>query len=150
MSFGAKLSELRTERNISQEELSDMLYVSRHLISKWENDKRRPDHEMIKRICDIFSVDTDYFESDDEVLIRELSKCVHRERNLSDDDYLKLLNEFLWTLPERDRNIFIRRYHFHETAAQISEMYQTGQAHVRMILSRTRSKFGRFLDERRD
>lgn len=149
MNFGAKISELRIKNDISQEELAEKLNVSRFLISKWENDKRRPYNEMIKALCDLFSVDKDFFESDEEAVVRELSKCVHKDQDLSDEAYLKLLNDFLWSLPEKERNIFIRRYYFFETPVQISEIYLIGQAHIRMILSRTRSKFKRFLSERK-
>ena len=36
MSFGKRLYELRKNKNISQEELAELLDVSRQSISKWE------------------------------------------------------------------------------------------------------------------
>ena len=39
MTFGERLYELRKNKNISQEELAELLDVSRQSISKWENDK---------------------------------------------------------------------------------------------------------------
>ena len=38
MSFGERLYKLRSEKNISQEELAELLDVSRQSISKWENE----------------------------------------------------------------------------------------------------------------
>ncbi len=37
MLLGDKLSKLRKENNYTQEQLADMLEVSRQAISKWEN-----------------------------------------------------------------------------------------------------------------
>ena len=39
VTFGERLYELRKNKNISQEELAELLDVSRQSISKWENDK---------------------------------------------------------------------------------------------------------------
>lgn len=37
MNFGERLKELRNEKHISQEELADILWVSRQTISRWES-----------------------------------------------------------------------------------------------------------------
>ena len=37
MSLGERIYRLRTERNLSQGDLAEMLEVSRQSISKWEN-----------------------------------------------------------------------------------------------------------------
>ena len=48
MTFGERLYELRKNKNISQEELAELLDVSRQSISKWENDKGLPNiHSLI-------------------------------------------------------------------------------------------------------
>lgn len=39
MEFNEKLQQLRTERNLTQEQLAEQLYVSRTAISKWESGK---------------------------------------------------------------------------------------------------------------
>ncbi len=43
MTFGERLYELRNKNNLSQEELAEVLDVSRQSISKWENDKAYPE-----------------------------------------------------------------------------------------------------------
>lgn len=150
MEFGTKIAQLRMEHNMTQEELASRLFVSRDLISKWENNKRRPDHEILKEISSIFSVETDIFESDEEAMIRELSKFVPKGTDMSDEDLLKCVTEFLRTLPERYRNVFVRRYYFLETMTQIGERYLMRPGHIRIILLRTRSKFCKYLMERKD
>jgi len=37
MEFHEKLQELRKQKNLTQEELSEILFVSRTAISKWES-----------------------------------------------------------------------------------------------------------------
>ena len=39
MTFGERLYRLRSEKNLSQEQLAELLDVSQQSISKWENDK---------------------------------------------------------------------------------------------------------------
>lgn len=43
MTFGERLYRLRSEKNLSQEQLAELLDVSRQSISKWENDKAYPE-----------------------------------------------------------------------------------------------------------
>ena len=39
MEFNEKLQQLRTGKNLTQEQLAEQLYVSRTAISKWESGK---------------------------------------------------------------------------------------------------------------
>lgn len=55
-----KLSYLRKKRNISQKELADLLKVAPSTISMYENGKRTPNEEVLKRIAGIFNVSIDY------------------------------------------------------------------------------------------
>ena len=43
-------------------------------------------------------------------------------------------------LPVRDGNVFVRRYFFNETIAEIAEKYGLSRDNVTVILSRTRKK----------
>ena len=47
MSLGETIYRLRTEKNLSQGDLAEMLKVSRQSISKWENNSAVPDLEKI-------------------------------------------------------------------------------------------------------
>lgn len=60
MSFGERLYKLRSEKNISQEELAELLDVSRQSISKWENDKAYPEMTRLLFMSDYFDVSLDY------------------------------------------------------------------------------------------
>ena len=50
------------------------------------------------------------------------------------------VNRFLDTLPERDRNVFLRRYFFVERNCQIARQYGMREGNVAVILSRVRKQ----------
>ena len=55
--LGEKLKNLRTERNISQKEMAQMLFVSRSSVANWETGGRIPDLLMLSRIAKILDVE---------------------------------------------------------------------------------------------
>ena len=55
MKFKDKLPKLRKNNNITQEQLADMLGVSRQAVSKWESGLSIPDMEKIIEMCKIFN-----------------------------------------------------------------------------------------------
>lgn len=57
VSFGECLRRLRMERNISQQQLGNMLCVDRSTITKWESGMRMPDASMITRLSDCLGVE---------------------------------------------------------------------------------------------
>ena len=57
ISFGESLRRLRMERNISQQQLGNMLHVDRSTIAKWESGARLPDADMIARLSDCLSAE---------------------------------------------------------------------------------------------
>ena len=59
MEFNEKLQQLRTGKNLTQEQLAEQLYVSRTAISKWESGKGYPNIESLKCISKFFSVTID-------------------------------------------------------------------------------------------
>ncbi len=60
MTFGERLYQLRSEKNLSQEQLAELLDVSRQSISKWENDKAYPEMTRLLFLSDYFQVSLDY------------------------------------------------------------------------------------------
>ena len=67
MTLGEKIYKLRTERNLSQGELSEMLEVSRQSISKWENGVATPDLDKIIKLSEIFKITIDELVKNEEV-----------------------------------------------------------------------------------
>ena len=59
MSFADNLIELRKLNGFSQEELADMIGVSRQTLSKYETGESLPDIEKCRLIAEVFSVTMD-------------------------------------------------------------------------------------------
>ncbi len=68
MEFYEKLQELRKSRGLTQEELAEMLYVSRTAISKWESGRGYPNMDSLKAISKCFSVSLDDLLSSETIL----------------------------------------------------------------------------------
>lgn len=66
MTLGDKLSKLRKENNYTQEELSDVLGVSRQAVGKWESDITYPETDKLIRISELFNCSLDYLLKDTE------------------------------------------------------------------------------------
>ena len=59
LSFGESLRRLRMEKGLSQQKLSEMLYVDRSTVVRWETGTRLPDVSMIAKIADCLESDMD-------------------------------------------------------------------------------------------
>ncbi|MBR0461775.1 MAG: helix-turn-helix transcriptional regulator [Erysipelotrichaceae bacterium] len=53
---GEKISQFRKDKNLSQDDLADRMYVSRQLVSKWENGMGVPKIDHIIDLCEILDV----------------------------------------------------------------------------------------------
>jgi len=64
MTLGDKLSKLRKENNYTQEQLAEILGVSRQAISKWESDTAYPETNKLIRMSELFNCSLDYLLKD--------------------------------------------------------------------------------------
>ena len=60
MSIGERITELRTQKKLSQGELASALSVSRQAISKWENDQSSPDTIHLIQLADLLDTEVAY------------------------------------------------------------------------------------------
>ncbi len=65
MTLGEKLSKLRKEYNYTQEQLADILGVSRQSISKWESDIAYPETDKLLKTGKLFDCSMDYLLKED-------------------------------------------------------------------------------------
>lgn len=68
MEFNEKLQELRKNRGLTQEELAELLFVSRAAVSKWESGRGYPNIESLKELAKFFSVTVDELLSGEKLL----------------------------------------------------------------------------------
>lgn len=65
MTIGEKITRLRTDANMSQEQLAEKVSVSRQSVSKWEMDQTLPQLDNVLQLCEIFSISADELLKDD-------------------------------------------------------------------------------------
>ena len=65
MTLGEKISKQRKELNYTQEQLADVLGVSRQSISKWESDIAYPETDKLIELGKLFDCSMDYLLKDD-------------------------------------------------------------------------------------
>lgn len=76
-SFGNKILDLRTQLNLSQTELAEMIGVTNKAVSKWETGKSKPTTNVIRKLSALFKVDINELLSiRDEERKKETSKIV--------------------------------------------------------------------------
>lgn len=86
-----------------------------------------------------------------ELVLDELAWCIPGpetpEDRLNGRELAKTIRCFLDTLPEREQDIFLRRYFFLEESAAIAARYGMKPSNVLRILSRTRMKLKNYLTQ---
>ena len=85
------------------------------------------------------------------LIFHELDECLADEEeniDIAEAVVLRdLLNRFIWSLPKKTRNIFVRRYWYASSLAEIAEEYGMRESAVAMLMFRTRQKLREFLQK---
>ena len=84
MEFNEKLQELRKQKGLTQEELSEVLFVSRTAVSKWESGRGYPNIDSLKAISKYFGVTIDKLLSGDELLTIAEENTRQKEKHFCD------------------------------------------------------------------
>ncbi len=71
MKFSEKLKKLRQEKNLTQDDLAEKIFVTRTAISKWETDNGYPSIESLKLLAKLFSTTIDDLISEEDIKIKE-------------------------------------------------------------------------------
>ena len=91
MEFNEKLQQLRKQKEITQEELAEAIYVSRTAISKWESGRGYPSIDSLKALSKFFGVTIDELLSGEELLVIA-EEDTNRNRNYFRDLVFGLLD----------------------------------------------------------
>lgn len=57
--IGSRIAKFRKEKNMTQEELANLLGVSSQAVSKWENDASCPDISLLPQLCQVLGITAD-------------------------------------------------------------------------------------------
>ncbi|WP_314067221.1 helix-turn-helix transcriptional regulator [uncultured Vagococcus sp.] len=81
MDIGSRIHSLRKEKEWSQQELAEIIHVSRQTISRWENGDTLPDIDLLIKITEVFEISLDQLisdEKDKETISVKMKKTRHK------------------------------------------------------------------------
>lgn len=96
--FSKRLTELRVSKGYTQEELAELLKVSRSTIGMYEQGKREPNFEMQETMADFFNVNLDYLigrssDTNEKILIEIYRKSDQQQKEQL-LQYARMLSKF--------------------------------------------------------
>lgn len=87
--FGERLKELRTFKNLTQDELAKKFYLNKSSISRYEKDQQIPEMPTLEKLALFFDVSIDYLLGKTDIKnLQETTIALH-----SDHDYEDLPEE---------------------------------------------------------
>jgi transcriptional regulator with XRE-family HTH domain len=94
MTLGQKLKEIRKRFGLLQEDLAEIMNVSRQAITKWESDSGLPDVSNLQELSKVFGITVDYLLNDENQLPalsmrKELDKEKYKNKLSMYNDVLK-------------------------------------------------------------
>ena len=96
MTLGQKLKEIRKKFGLSQEQLAEIINVSRQAITKWETDAGLPDTENLKELSRIFEISINYLlDNNNELPLLVMKKKLDKENYKNKiSSYEEVLKEY--------------------------------------------------------
>lgn len=80
MNLGKKILKIRKDNKMSQDELAEILNVTRQTISNWENSKNYPDIQTLIEISDKFNISLDILLKGDKKMVNKIDKQVKNNK----------------------------------------------------------------------
>lgn len=90
MEISSQIKQRRTAAGISQEELADLIFISRQTLSNWETGKTYPDINSLLRLSEVFHVSLDELVKGDIKAMQEQIKKEDIEIYRRETKHLKL------------------------------------------------------------
>lgn len=124
--IGAKIKQLRTARNMTQEELGNELSVSPQAVSKWESGTTMPDIQLLPEISVLFGVSIDeLFSMTDESRMDRIENMIEASHFIPDNDFAaseSFLKEKIGEEKTKARATLILAQLYSQRAAEYSEI----------------------------
>ena len=76
MNLDEKIRKIRKDNKMSQDNLAEILNVTRQTISNWENGKNYPDIETLIKISDKFNISLDILLKENMNMVKKIDKNV--------------------------------------------------------------------------
>lgn len=98
--IGDKIRELRTSKNLTQQELGDLLHIRKQTVYKWEKGINIPDSETLSKLASIFECTTDYLVGKSDIPYI---------KTLEDEDYAIKVGDYPHDLTPEEVSILINK-----------------------------------------
>lgn len=92
MNLSDKITLLRKQKGLTQEELADKLEISRQAVSKWEARQALPELDNIVKLAKIFDVSTDYLLGNEQEFFKNSSSNLENNPNNSSGNLISRLH----------------------------------------------------------
>lgn len=99
--IGKRISKLRKDLNMTQNDLAEKLCISNKAISKWEMENGTPNIEFLPEISNIFGVSIDYLLTGETNFVNQ--KIILKNELVSKEDFLETS---IYTLKKLDKEDF--------------------------------------------
>ncbi len=146
--IGGVIKKLRIDNNLTQGELAGKLYVSRELVCRWECGSRYPGIDVLTEMSKLFGVRLEALMIVDAKVIGDLDRCIPKWMNAA--QAIKSVNDFLRTLNEEDRDVFVLRYFKFRSTKELSRAVGKSEGTVRNRLTGLRKNLATYLEECRN
>lgn len=96
MTLGEKLKEIRNKFGLSQEQLAEIMNVSRQAITKWEADGGIPDVSNLQELSKVFGITVDYLlKEENQLPALSMRKVLDKEKYKNKlSSYSSILKEY--------------------------------------------------------
>ncbi len=108
MTLGERLQQLRKEKQMSQEELGNLLLVSRQTVSLWENNQTVPTVDNLIRLKEIFGVSLDSILTGEEQPVPEPAQPVQAQAPTG--DYYIPIESYSYSMEKNDLSYMSKIY----------------------------------------
>lgn len=97
--LGVRIKELRKSRHLKQDDLAEVLELSRGQISNLEHGRRSLNLKQLEKLCSFFKVDMEYFgvspTAEETISLLERAKLIFESEEVPTDEKDKLYQELM-------------------------------------------------------
>ena len=97
--LGKRIKELRKSRDLKQEDLAELLGISRGQISNLEHGRRGLDLAKLQKLCSYFKIPMEYFgiepDTEEAIELLERAKLLFESEKVPENEKEKLFNDLM-------------------------------------------------------
>ena len=105
--IGKNIRDIRVSKNLTQDQLAELLFVTRQTVSNYENGRSRPDIDMVFRIADVLKTDVNSILYG--LTIPENRRIAYKRLWIALGILIALIGIHVWVCVLKERDIFL--YH---------------------------------------